>query len=1091
VDFSHTVGSYIRTILNERGLLPGSSPNDLSQKELWTNLGLRRSHEFYRRIVFEDHHPTEYDVYEELAAALSIDPQPLLLLAVVNSAPAQVRRVLQTSLATTGTPRSERWTSRLWTVDSLADHVTSLYLADGFEIHRDLQVKRIKVPLTMTRTGRLSEVVHRVWILPHAADALPSSRRFRTCVDEIRKLRDLGYERDHYFVLVLGGVSIPGLDDVPAYIDILTPGQFDAKYFEATRYLQSLLEWHKQPEAEHYIDLPCTVRPGPQRMASESIRASEAFERWLDSDSSLLVVTGGFGTGKSTFLNSIAARLAESRINQTSPLIPLLVRLRNYRGRGWKNLIQQTIPSFMEEQLGVTGASRSWQSLIDHGPFVVLLDALDEYSATFSRDDYQACQLELSSVTSERKGEVRKPKMVLSVRAEMFPDNEEMRRFLEPVSPNHWLLKMQPLQRNEIKTLLNGFLKHRNGGPGDGENSTSFDRICRLMAQESEGQDAQIEHSSLNRPLIVRIVSQNWTTLSSLGNVTTTALHEAVVEEWISREQSKGRDPLRTIESDNKRLWLYWLAERIEHSESGLRLHFHAFPGDICRQLRFRNAADLDAALEHEVRTSSFLERTEGGEYFFAHRSFAQYCFAKRVSEQITSGTRNLFGLQSLSNKSDLLVRRFLVDICGNTYKQTWVKRLTDWLHESRQPKYYRLGNDRYTSANALLILALLQRGDLKGIDLSRIYLGDSSLSRAIVGHVVDLRQANLSASQLSRIEWHDVDLREATIKWTWFHDCSIDSSTAPDTNASRIIVTGDSSGYVTALQREVLSRGEPTGPELIRQVTPPGYFLLPGGRYPVGAERTGQDRSGEFSHPKLDVWLDPVFVAKRQVINSDFQAFLHSPDGRDWTDFREIRVKTNAPYFLYSWDAEARSPRGDGTDSPFFGPVLYISFKAATDFASSSGGRLPTEFEYEASTIFAAVSSEAIRKRISEKLTWKNFLQPKDDDPLSEGFQTLTREWCLDYFARDYQHHVKGDLVNPFTWSSLPLLTHSEVLAEDELRRRYEREENRVLRGFRESEFTPVYFREPMEPTNVNPDVGFRVVIETWIALASRLADV
>ncbi len=128
------------------------------------------------------------------------------------------------------------------------------------------------------------------------------------------------------------------------------------------------------------------------------------------------------------------------------------------------------------------------------------------------------------------------------------------------------------------------------------------------------------------------------------------------------------------------------------------------------------------------------------------------------------------------------------------------------------------------------------------------------------------------------------------------------------------------------------------------------GWHTHPGGIALIGHD--GEGFAFDNEGPRQRVLLEPFALADRLVTNAEWDAFIADggyqtarlwlADGWAWVNAEAI----TAP--LYWRDGEHFTHSGWQTRDPN-APVTHISYFEADAFASWSGARLPTEFEWEA----------------------------------------------------------------------------------------------------------------------------------------------
>ena len=133
-------------------------------------------------------------------------------------------------------------------------------------------------------------------------------------------------------------------------------------------------------------------------------------------------------------------------------------------------------------------------------------------------------------------------------------------------------------------------------------------------------------------------------------------------------------------------------------------------------------------------------------------------------------------------------------------------------------------------------------------------------------------------------------------------------------------------------------------------QVSHPSIVDLPGGLVEVGHAGDGFGFDNEY--PRHKVWLEPFSISKTLVSNADWQNFIDDggyneptlwlSDGWAWRSSEDV----TAPFY-WREDGRQMTLRGEEFRDPAT-PVAHISYFEADAYARWSGGRLPTESEWE-----------------------------------------------------------------------------------------------------------------------------------------------
>jgi ergothioneine biosynthesis protein EgtB len=148
--------------------------------------------------------------------------------------------------------------------------------------------------------------------------------------------------------------------------------------------------------------------------------------------------------------------------------------------------------------------------------------------------------------------------------------------------------------------------------------------------------------------------------------------------------------------------------------------------------------------------------------------------------------------------------------------------------------------------------------------------------------------------------------------------------------------------------------RPEPSAPQAVQKLE---WLAHDGGTVSIGHQ--GPDFAFDNETPRFPVLLQPFRIASRPVSNGEYQAFIADGGYRRpefWLSDGWARVQEE------NWEAPLYWLKdGDGHESIFtlsglqlldpHAPVEHVSFYEAAAYAAWAGVRLPTEFEWEASS--------------------------------------------------------------------------------------------------------------------------------------------
>lgn len=338
------------------------------------------------------------------------------------------------------------------------------------------------------------------------------------------------------------------------------------------------------------------------------------------SAANLYVLLGDYGAGKTTVLNRLMSDLAARKLAapyDSTIRIPLLINLRDY------NKVpdfDQVVRSFIVDQAEMGDVSlRMFRRLSNWGRLILLLDGFDEMLQRVTKPDRRRCFQEIADYVRP------KAKIVITGRPGYFPDHAEFAEVLASMETSRAtghtirprIACLQLMDDSQVERFVQML--------PDDERALARDLVfCQPGLLDLA-----------RRPVLAKVITESVAQLSELGSeqVTPRRLYEIYTNKWVEIEEDKGSFRV-LISPEQKSTFVRYLAMQM-HLSGYLAIHYSELDKRVARYFELDSAEKIDQ-FSHDVRTCSFLNRTDNGEYRFIHKSFMEFfvaCEFERLDE--------------------------------------------------------------------------------------------------------------------------------------------------------------------------------------------------------------------------------------------------------------------------------------------------------------------------------------------------------------------------------------------------------------------------------------------------------------------------
>jgi hypothetical protein len=396
-----------------------------------------------------------------------------------------------------------------------------------------------------------------------------------------------------------------------------------AQLFDGHAYAQNLL---RECQSSNRYRIPLYIEPSiGYDTVGQGTSAFETIKEWLqDPEWNQLTLLGDVGTGKSFLSRMIAYRLVTEFLKH--PLeqpLPVLIDLRNADR-------EFSLEGLVLTHLAKNGLARVsfdiFMYVLTQGNLVLILDGFDEMAARVTRQVTNRNFHELARAAQGRA------KVLLTCRTHYFKSRTEEEEVVlgnrqsygsETARDLYWELiaragfriaYLRPFGLTQIEEYV------RRAKPGAADQALAKIRNTYNLMELSQ------------RPMLLEMIVKSLDALTG-KEINAATLYEVFTDAWIHRDQ--WRD---VLPPESKLTFLKALAYNLWDADATTIHHEQLF--NYLKQELAANIQDPQhlAEVDGEIRTASFLTRDDAGNYGFAHKSYAEFFFARHLAWEMKAG---------------------------------------------------------------------------------------------------------------------------------------------------------------------------------------------------------------------------------------------------------------------------------------------------------------------------------------------------------------------------------------------------------------------------------------------------------------------
>lgn len=477
-------------------------------------------------------------------------------------------------------------------------------------------------------------------------------------------------------------------------VEITTVHELIEGFANFSAYLKTYIkQYEKTPifQNDCYIPLTATLE------SKEDVGLIDDYlDKWLKSKGQLqLTILGDYGTGKSTVAKRFADRQAKRYLeNPANERIPILIELKNYqKSIGIESLITDLLVNKYSVEIKNFNA---FKHLNDSGKLLLILDGFDEMASRVDLKVTLANFREFDKLNSENS------KMILTCRTHYFKSQDEIHKLHEGTEiykkidnkGGYTFLFLNPFKENDFVTYLKKFFP-KNWKKYYQTIVTTYN--LRELAE---------------KPILLELMVETLPQIKIEENekLNHASLYDRYTKFWLQRDDWRSY-----LTSDEREFITEEIAFYLFINNKD-KIFYEELPKLISEQFPVKRNLEIEY-LDQDVRTCTFLNRDDNGDYSFVHQSFMEFFVANKLANEIKNKKSANFGLKKLSPE----IAGFLVNLTSD------VKTLSEFILLTKNKSFDQV---KYLGGNSATILNLLGI-DFGKIDMSKMVLVGANFNKA------------------------------------------------------------------------------------------------------------------------------------------------------------------------------------------------------------------------------------------------------------------------------------------------------------------------------------------------------------------------